>query len=44
MPVQVDLSMIGTTRHYQFWFRDPEHPDGTTVGLSNGLRVGFCAD
>jgi hypothetical protein len=44
MPVPVDLSMAGTTRHYPFRFRDPEHPDGTTVVLSDGLRVGFCAE
>jgi matrixin len=33
---------IGITRHYQFWFRDPQHPDGTGVGLSNAGRVTFC--
>ena len=26
----------------QVWFRDPTHPDGTTAGLSNGLRIDVC--
>ena len=26
----------------QIWFRDPTHPDGSTVGLSNGLRIDVC--
>lgn len=26
----------------QVWFRDPTHPDGSTVGLSNGLRIDVC--
>jgi hypothetical protein len=34
--------MPGTTRYYQFWFRDPFHPDGTNVGLSAALEVKFC--
>jgi hypothetical protein len=34
--------MVGTDRYFQFWFRDPAHPDGTTVGLTNGVKVGFC--
>jgi len=40
--VPIDPSMIGQTRYFQFWFRDPSHPDGTTVGLTNGLEVTFC--
>jgi hypothetical protein len=44
MAVAIDPSMVGTTRHFQFWFRDPQHPDGTGIGLSNGLRVVFCAN
>ncbi|MCC6406827.1 MAG: lamin tail domain-containing protein [Planctomycetes bacterium] len=40
--VPVDASMAGTTRYYQFWMRDPAQPDGTSVGLSNGLAVTFC--
>lgn len=40
--VDIDAAMIGTTRFYQFWFRDPPHPDGTTVGLTNGVEVTFC--
>ncbi len=40
--VPIDAGMVGQTRYYQFWFRDPSHPDGTTVGLTNGLSVSFC--
>jgi len=38
----VTAGMVGQTRHYQYWYRDPAHPDGTGVGLSNGLTVEFC--
>lgn len=41
-PVAIDASMPGTKRYYQFWFRDPFHPDGTNVGLSAALEVQFC--
>lgn len=40
--IPIDASMPGTTRYYQFWFRDPFHPDGTNVGLSAALEVKFC--
>lgn len=40
--VAVEGAMAGTTRYYQFWMRDPAHPDGTGVGLSNALAVTFC--
>jgi hypothetical protein len=39
--VPIKLAMVGGTRWYQFWFRDPAHPDGTGVALSNGLVVTF---
>jgi hypothetical protein len=42
VPVPVSVGDLGQTRYYQFWFRDPQHPDGTTVGLSDGLQVTFC--
>jgi hypothetical protein len=42
LPIAIDPSMVGTDRYYQFWFRDPAQPDGTTVGLTNGVKVGFC--
>jgi hypothetical protein len=42
VPVAIDASMPGTTRYYQFWFRDPQQADGTSVGLTNGIAVGFC--
>lgn len=40
--VDVPAELAGTSRWYQFWFRDPAHPDGTGAGLSDGLRVDFC--
>jgi hypothetical protein len=42
VPVAVQLADVGRTRYFQFWFRDPAQPDGTGVGLSDGLRVTFC--
>lgn len=40
LPLSVDAA--GTTRWYQHWYRDPQHPDGTGVALTGGLAVGFC--
>lgn len=42
IPVVLDPSMVGTSRWYQVYYRDPAHPDGTGVGLSNALEVDFC--
>jgi hypothetical protein len=42
IPIALDPSMVGTTRDYQFWFRDTLHPDGTGVGLSDAVEVQFC--
>lgn len=42
LPIPIDPSMIGTQRNYQFWFRDPAHPDGTSVGLSDAAQIVFC--
>jgi hypothetical protein len=42
IPVAIDPSMVGHERFYQFWFRDPQQPDGTTVGLTNAVKVSFC--
>lgn len=41
-PVPITPSMVGTVRYYQFFYRDPSHPDGTSVGLTDGLMVEFC--
>ena len=41
-PVAIDPAMIGTQRFFQDWFRDPSHPDGTAVGMTNALAVTFC--
>ena len=38
--VPVDVSMVGSVRKYQWWFRDP--PDPFTIGLSDGLSATFC--
>jgi len=42
VPIFIDLSQIGSRRLYQLWFRDVAQPDGTGVGLSEGLDVTFC--
>ncbi len=36
--------MVGVQRNYQLWFRDPNHPDGTGVGLSSAVDVTFGVD
>lgn len=33
--------LAGTTRFHQAWMRDPTHPDGTGIALSDGLMVRF---
>ncbi len=35
-------AMVGQTRHYQWWMRDPQNPDATKIALSNALRVVLC--
>lgn len=40
VPVTPDL--VGRLVDFQFWFRDPQHPDGTGVGLTDALEVQFC--
>jgi hypothetical protein len=42
LPIDFTLDDLGETRYYQFWFRDPLHPDGTTVGLSDALELTVC--
>ncbi|MCK6445229.1 MAG: hypothetical protein L6Q99_02460 [Planctomycetes bacterium] len=42
VPIPMDSSMIGAKRDFQFWFRDPTHPDGTGIGLSDAVEVQFC--
>ena len=42
LPIAIDAAMSGEQRNYQFWFRDPTHPDGTNVGLSNAVEIVFC--
>jgi len=38
--VPIAPGMVGETRCYQLWFRDPGDPFGS--GLSDGVRVTFC--
>lgn len=40
--VGVTSAMAGSTRWYQLWQRDAQHPDGTGITLSDGLAVTFC--
>lgn len=40
--VPLDVSLNGAKRHFQVWFRDAAHPDGTGVGLSNALSTYFA--
>ena len=40
--IDVQPAMAGTTRWYQLWQRDPQHPDGTGVTLSRALSLSFC--
>lgn len=42
IPIEVKPAMVGTTLDLQFWFRDPQHVDGTGSGLSDALEVRFC--
>jgi hypothetical protein len=39
--IAIQPPMVGQTVFYQAWMRDPQHPDGTGVGLSNGLQVTY---
>jgi lysyl endopeptidase len=40
-PIPVTANMVGTKLYYQYWGRDPAHPDGTATLLSNALEVPF---
>jgi len=33
--------LVGSTRYFQYWFRDPQDPAGFGYGLSEGLKVEF---
>lgn len=39
--IAIQPSMVGSVVRYQFWQRDPAHPDGTGRSLTNGLEVSF---
>lgn len=42
IPLDLEPAAIGQTRNYQFWFRDPTHPDGTGSGLTNAIQAPIC--
>jgi hypothetical protein len=42
LQVPIDAQLVGQTRYYQFWFRDPARSGADALGLSNALAVGFC--
>ncbi len=42
VPIPIDATMVDTTRFFQFWHRDPTHPDGTGAEVSSALKVVFC--
>jgi len=42
IPIPVGAGMIGMTRFYQAWFRDPQQSDGTAVGLSDAGCATFA--
>jgi hypothetical protein len=42
IPLEIEPEAVGETRNYQFWFRDPPHPDGTGSGLTNAVEVPLC--
>lgn len=37
-----DSVIVGDTRYFQYWYRDPVHIGGTGFNLSDGLQVTFC--
>jgi len=41
-PFSLALCQPGDVLYCQGWFRDPAAPDGSTVGLSHGLRLDVC--
>ena len=42
VPIPIDPSLPGTTRYFQYWSRDPAHPDLTGAEVSGALKVVFC--
>ena len=39
--IDVEAALVGEDRCYQLWYRDPDHPDASGVGLSDAVRVTF---
>ncbi|MDP6409089.1 MAG: hypothetical protein QGI46_06920 [Planctomycetota bacterium] len=42
IPIPIDPAVVGSSEYFQLWYADATHPDGTGVGLSDGLVVGYC--
>lgn len=42
IPLSIAPAMIGETRIYQLWHRDPQHADGTGAGLTNAVKLTFA--
>ena len=42
VPVALSVDELGRTRYWQFRFRDPQHPDGTGIGLSDAVAATVC--
>lgn len=42
IPLPLDAAMVGSARYFQFWYRDPNHPDGFGIGLTSAVEVRFC--
>jgi hypothetical protein len=40
-PLPSTPSLVGTTQYFQFFFRDPGQPDGTHIGMTNGVKVTY---
>jgi hypothetical protein len=42
LAIPLNFALVGVQRNYQYWFRDPQHPDGTGAGLTDAVEVHYC--
>lgn len=42
MPLALNAFAPGNVLYLQVWFADPTHPDGSGVGMTNGVRIEIC--
>lgn len=40
--VPMNSTLVGTTQYYQVLFRDVNAPDGTGIGMTDGVSLRFC--